>query len=244
MADDQTLQDQIEDTVTAEDIAADAEVVMPAIDGSDDSEETEVEAPEEQEVVTQNPNHVVVSDLTEEDKTAKGAKWYVLHTYAGHENRVAEQMKQRVQTMNLNDFIYEMLIPTQEKIRVRRGQRETIKEKIFPGYMMIRMKLTDASWLCVRTTQGVTGFVGIGSKPTPLPKHEVEAIQKFMAQGTPSYKAEFSVGEAVKIVDGPFNDFIGTVDAIDIGKGKVTVLVSFFGRETPVELDFLQVSKL
>lgn len=212
---------------------------------ADQTLDPKVEAPEEQEVVTQNPNHIIVDpDISEEDKVKKGAKWYVLHTYAGHENKVAETLQQRIETMSLGGLIFEFLIPTQEKIRVRRGQRETVKEKIFPGYMLIRMKLTDESWLATRTTQGVTGFVGVGNKPTPLPKHEVEAIQKFMSQGAPSYKADFTVGEAVKIADGPFNEFIGSVDSIDPEKGKVSVLVSIFGRETPVELDFLQVSKL
>jgi len=212
---------------------------------ADQAQDQNLQAPDEQEVVTQNPNHIIVTpEITEEQKMKNGAKWFVLHTYAGHENKVAETLQQRIATMGLENLIYEFLIPTQEKIRVRRGQRETVKEKIFPGYMLIRMKLTDESWLATRTTQGVTGFVGVGNKPTPLPKHEVEAIQKFMSQGAPSYKADFTVGEAVKIVDGPFNEFIGSVDSIDPEKGNVTVLVSIFGRETPVELDFLQVSKL
>ena len=211
---------------------------------ADQTQAQNPQAPEEQEVITANPNHIIITDLSEEEKLKKGAKWYVLHTYAGHENKVAETLEQRIDTMSLEGEIFEFLIPTQEKIRVRRGQRETIKEKIFPGYMLIRMKVTDASWLAVRTTQGVTGFVGVGNKPTPLPKHEVEAIQKFMSQGAPSYKADFSIGEAVKIIEGPFNEFIGSVELIDVEKGQVTVLVSIFGRETPVELDFLQVSKL
>lgn len=209
-----------------------------------DANQSTVQAPDLQEAVVKNPSHVIISEVDEETKKARRAKWYVLHTYSGHENKVASTLKQRVETMGLQDFIYEALIPTQEKIQIRRGQKKTVKEKIFPGYMLIRMALTDESWLCVRTTQGVTGFVGIGNSPTPLPKHEVEAIQKFMSQGTASYKANFSVGEAVKIVEGPFTDFIGAVDSIDEEKGKVTVLVSIFGRETPVELDFLQVSKL
>lgn len=205
---------------------------------------TDMAAPESQETVAKSTSHVMISDISEEEKTKRKAKWYVVHTYSGHENKVAHTLKQRVETMNLLPFIFEVLIPTQEKIQIRRGQKKAVKEKIFPGYILIRMVLTDESWLCVRTTQGVTGFVGIGNSPTPLPKHEVEAIQKFMAQGAASYKANFSVGEAVKIVEGPFSDFIGSVDAIDEGKGKVSVLVSIFGRETPVELDFLQVSKL
>jgi len=200
--------------------------------------------PEVQEVTQSNPGHVIIGDISDNPAKQRKAKWYVLHTYSGHENRIAETLKQRAETMNLTGEIYEVLIPTQEKIQIRRGQKQQIREKIFPGYIMVRMNLTDEAWLCVRTTQGVTGFVGVGSQPSPLPKHEVEAIKKFMSQGVTTYKANFTVGEAVKIVDGPFNDFIGSVDGIDEDKGKVTVLVSIFGRETPVELDFLQVSKL
>ncbi|OGJ21928.1 MAG: transcription termination/antitermination protein NusG [Candidatus Pacebacteria bacterium RIFCSPHIGHO2_01_FULL_46_10] len=174
----------------------------------------------------------------------KRAKWYVVHTYSGHENKVAETLKQRAFNMDLQDYILEMLIPTQEKIQIKRGKKQTVKEKIFPGYMLVKMILTDASWLAVRTTQGVTGFVGVGNKPTPLPENEVKTIQKYMAQGAPSYKANFSIGEAVRIVEGPFTDFLATVDRIDEEKGKVSVLVSIFGRETPVELDFLQVIKI
>src|SRR3989344_3936382 len=195
--------------------------------------------PEEQTVVASTPNHIVITQS--EDKRAK---WYVVHTYSGHENKVAETLKQRAFNMDLQDYILEMLIPTQEKIQIKRGKKQTVKEKIFPGYMLVKMILTDASWLAVRTTQGVTGFVGVGNKPTPLPENEVKTIQKYMAQGAPSYKANFSLGQAVKIVEGPFVDFLGTVDTIDEEKGKVSVLVSIFGRETPVELDFLQVIKI
>ena len=197
------------------------------------------EVPEVQEVKVSTPNLVVISEAEN-----KKARWYVVHTYSGHENKVAETLKQRTQTLNLTDKILAVLIPTQEKIQIKRGQRKTVSEKIFPGYMLVQMELTDDSWLAVRTTQGVTGFVGMGNKPTALPKHEVEAIKKYMAQAAPQYKAEYVEGEAVKIVDGPFNDFLGTVKSIDEGKGKVEVLVSIFGRETPVELDFLQVQKV
>lgn len=195
--------------------------------------------PEVQEVQVATPNVVMISDA----QNAK-ARWYVVHTYSGHENKVAETLKQRTQTLNLTDKILAVLIPTQEKIQIKRGQRKTVNEKIFPGYMLVQMELTDDSWLAVRTTQGVTGFVGMGNKPTPLPRHEVDAIKKYMSQGAPQYKAEFVEGEAVKIVDGPFNDFLGTVKSINEEKGKVEVLVSIFGRETPVELDFLQVQKV
>jgi transcriptional antiterminator NusG len=170
--------------------------------------------------------------------------WYVLHTYSGYEDSVALNLKQRIENLGMQDKIFDAIVPKEKKIKIRDGKRTTFDEKIFPGYMLVRMELTDDSWLAVRTTQGVTGFVGIGNKPTPLPKHEVQAIQKYMKLGTPQYKADFVEGEAVKIVDGPFNEFLGTVNSIDEGKGKVTVLVSIFGRETPVELDFLQVQKV
>lgn len=195
--------------------------------------------PDIQEVKVANPNLIVISTV-ENNK----AHWYVVHTYSGHESKVAETLKQRAKTLNLSDKIIQVLIPTQEKIQIKRGERKTIREKIFPGYMLVYLELTDDSWLAVRTTQGVTGFVGIGNKPTALPKHEVEAIQKYISQSAPQYKAEFVEGEAVKITDGPFNDFLGSVQSIDESKGKVEVLVSIFGRETPVELDFLQVEKI
>ncbi|MEX0896209.1 MAG: transcription termination/antitermination protein NusG [Patescibacteria group bacterium] len=197
------------------------------------------EVPEVQEVKVDTPNVVTISE-TENKK----ARWYVVHTYSGHEAKVAETLKQRAETLGLTDKIISVLIPTQEKIQIKRGQRKTVHEKIFPGYMLVQMELIDDSWLAVRTTQGVTGFVGVGSKPTPLPKHEVEAIRKYMTQAAPQYKADYVEGEAVRIVDGPFNDFLGTVSTINEDKGKVEVLVNIFGRETPVQLDFLQVKKV
>lgn len=195
--------------------------------------------PEVQEVKVESPNLFPISDAQN-----KKARWYVVHTYSGHENKVAETLKQRAETLNLTDKIIAVLIPTQEKIQIKRGQRKTVSEKIFPGYMMVNMELTDDSWLAVRTTQGITGFVGIGNKPTALPKHEVDAILKYSAQTAPQYKADFTEGEAVRIVDGPFNDFLGTVSSINEEKGQVEVLVNIFGRETPVTLDFLQVKKV
>ncbi len=170
--------------------------------------------------------------------------WYVIHTYSGHENKAAEAMKQRIQTMNLSDRIFDVIVPTRNIVVVRHGKKEETKEKIFPGYILVRMNLNDESWLAVRTTPGVTAFVGIGNKPTPIPEKEVEAILKFTLIAAPKFKTRFSKSEAVKIIDGPFADFLGTVESIDEDKGKVRVLVSIFGRETPVELDFLQVAKL
>ncbi|MBU0572358.1 transcription termination/antitermination protein NusG [Patescibacteria group bacterium] len=184
------------------------------------------------------PGHIVIND-----KKNSKAKWYVVHTTSGHEVRVAETLRQRVETMNLKDSIFEILVPTQDRVVIRGGKKATVKEKIFPGYMLVKMILDDPTWLAVRTTPGITGFVGAGSKPTPLSEKEVDNIQKFVSAPAKRFKTKFSVGEAVKITDGPFSDFLGTIDDIDEEKGKVKVLVSIFGRETPVELDFLQIAK-
>lgn len=172
------------------------------------------------------------------------AKWFVLHTYSGHENRVAAAIRQRSEAMNIANQVFDIVVPTRDTVTVKRGKKEEVKEKIFPGYILVRMILNDDSWLVVRTTPGVTAFVGIGNRPTPLSEKEVDSIMRFSQLAAPKFKAAFSKGEAVKIVDGPFADFLGTVESIDDAKGKVKVLVSIFGRETPVELDFLQVSKL
>lgn len=194
------------------------------------------------ETIQPATNHIILNKPT--PKQDEKAKWYVVHTYSGHELKVTQTLKQRIDSMGLNDYIFEVLIPTQNKIKISKGKRYEVAEKIFPGYMLIKMILNDNSWLTVRTTAGITSFVGVGNKPTPLPPKEVEAIQKFMVMDAPKYKASFSIGEAIKIIEGPFADFLGTVDHIDDDKGKVRVLVSIFGRETPVELDFLQVAKI
>jgi len=190
-------------------------------------------------LVQTTENHIIIKKSDD-----KKANWYVAHTYSGHEKKVANLLQQRVKSMNLTDKILEILIPTQNKIKISKGAKQKVAEKIFPGYLLVKMILSDDAWLTVRTTQGITGFVGVGNKPTPLNSKEVETIIKFTQMEAPKYKAKFSVGEAIKIVDGPFANFLGTVDHIDEEKGKVTVLVSIFGRETPVELDFLQVSKI
>jgi len=182
---------------------------------------------------------------TEQVNPAAGlGKWFVVHTYSGHENKASTALKQRIAAMNLSGKIFEILVPTRNIIQVKHGKKEETKEKIFPGYILVRMNLDDESWLAVRTTQGVTAFVGMGNKPTPISDSEVAAIMKFMKLEAPKFKTRFTTGEAVKIIDGPFADFLGTVESIDEAKGKVKVLVSIFGRETPVELDFLQVAKL
>ena len=185
------------------------------------------------------PGHIVITK-TEDPK----ARWYVVHTASGHEARVSETLRQRVETMNLQKNVFELLIPTQDRVIIRGGKKTTVKEKIFPGYLIVKMILDDPTWLAVRTTPGVTGFVGTGNQPSPLSELEVANILKFISAPAPRFKTKFSVSEAIKIVDGPFADFLGTIHEIDEAKGKVKVLVSIFGRETPVELDFLQIQKV
>ncbi len=173
-----------------------------------------------------------------------GTCWYVVHTYSGHENKVAHTLKQRIESEHLEKKILDVLVPTQDKIEIKGGKKVNVNEKIFPGYILVKMVLDDVSWLAVRTTQGVTSFVGMGNKPTPISEAEVATIVKFTQTEAPMYKQVFMPNDTVKIVDGPFADFIGKIDNVDQEKGKVKVLVSIFGRETPVELDFLQVQKL
>jgi len=172
------------------------------------------------------------------------AKWYVIHIQTGYENKVKHALEQRVKSLSVEDKIFDIVIPTREVVAIKKGKKAKAVEKVFPGYVLIRMILDDDSWLVVRTTEGVTGFVGAGLKPTPISDKEVEAIMKFVSQEQPKFKTKFTVGEAVKITEGPFADFLGTIEAIDDERGKVKVLVSIFDRETPVELDFLQVTKL
>jgi transcriptional antiterminator NusG len=175
---------------------------------------------------------------------AQPGKWYVIHVKTGYEGRVKQALEQRIKSLGVAEQIFDIVVPTREVVVVKKGKKSKIKEKVFPGYVLIRMIMNDDSWLVVRTTEGITGFVGAGLKPTPISDKEVEAIMKFVKQEQPKFKTKFSVGEAVKIIEGPFADFLGSIQAIDEEKGKVRVLVSIFDRETPVELDFLQVAKL
>jgi len=169
--------------------------------------------------------------------------WYVIHCYSGYENKVRHNLEQRIETMGMKDMIFDVVIPTQEEIEVKDGKRRTVERHIFPGYVLVNLQLTEESWYVVRNTPGVTGFVGMGNNPTPLRPEEVSQIIKRMEADAPTVKVTYKVGERVRIVDGPFNDFRGLVSEIDMERTKVRVLVSFFGRETPVELDFLQVEK-
>jgi len=170
--------------------------------------------------------------------------WFVIHTYSGYEERVKKNLEQRIKLMDGGNEVSEVIIPTEEEIEVRSGQKRTVTKKILPGYLLIQMKMNDQSWGVVRNTPGVTGFVSSGNKPVPLQEEEVERVIKQMTAEAPKVKVGFRKGESVRVTDGPFIDFIGVVDDISTAKGKVKVLLSLFGRETPVELDFLQVEKL
>ncbi len=172
-----------------------------------------------------------------------GPAWYVIHCYSGYENKVRHNLEQRIETMGMKDKVFDVVVPTQEEIEVREGKRRTVERHIFPGYVLVNMLLSEESWFVVRNTPGVTGFVGMGNLPTPLRPEEVAQILRRMEAEAPMVKVTFKVGERVRIVDGPFNDFRGVVSEIDMERTKVRVMVSFFGRETPVELDFLQVEK-
>ncbi len=182
------------------------------------------------------------AELSLEGATDQRA-WYVVHCYSGYENKVRHNLEQRIETMGMKDRIFDVVIPTQEEIEVKDGKRRTVERHVFPGYVLVNMILSEESWYVVRNTPGVTGFVGMGNQPTPLRQEEVSQILKRMEAEAPHVKVTFKIGERVRIVDGPFNDFRGTVSELDMERNKVRVMVNFFGRETPVELDFLQVEK-
>jgi transcriptional antiterminator NusG len=185
----------------------------------------------------------IPTDLPSVEVTVEGPAWYVIHCYSGYENKVRHNLEQRIETMGMKDMIFDVVIPTQEEIEVKDGKRKKVERHIFPGYVLVNLALTEESWYVVRNTPGVTGFVGMGNSPTPLRPEEVAQIVKRMEAEAPTVKVTYKVGERVRIVDGPFNDFRGVVSEIDMERTKVRVMVSFFGRETPVELDFLQVEK-
>lgn len=171
-------------------------------------------------------------------------QWFVVHTYSGYEDRIKQNLEQRIKFMDAGSEISQIVIPTEDEIEVRNGQRRTVTKKILPGYILIQMDMSDRSWNIVRNTTGVTGFVGGGDKPVPLREEEVDQILKQMAAKTPRVKVGFRKGQSIRVTDGPFIDFVGVVDEISSGKGKAKVLLSLFGRETPVELDFLQMEKI
>jgi transcriptional antiterminator NusG len=228
-----------------EDNVADATSTTAAV------KETQVGEPEAEEITeateAAESEGEETADETEADAEVAEPQderdWYVIHCYSGYENKVKHNLEQRIDTMQMQGQIFQVVIPTEDEMEVRDGKRRVIERRVFPGYILVQMVLTDDSWFVVRNTPGVTGFVGMGNEPTPLRPEEVQAIMKRMEAEAPKIKVTFKPGQKVRIIDGPFNEFIGVVDEIDMERAKVRVLVSFFGRETPVELDFLQVEK-
>ncbi|MFN2196325.1 MAG: transcription termination/antitermination protein NusG [Anaerolineales bacterium] len=182
-------------------------------------------------------------EVGEAEEEGDGRAWFVVHCYSGYENKVRHNLEQRIDSMGMKDRIFDVVVPTEEEIEVKDGKRRTVERRVFPGYILVNMIMTEESWYVVRNTPGVTGFVGMGNNPTPLRPEEVSSIIRRMEADAPRIKVTFKPGERVRIVDGPFNDFRGTVAEIDMERAKVRVMVNFFGRETPVELDFLQVEK-
>lgn len=173
-----------------------------------------------------------------------GRRWYAIHTYSGYEESVADSLKQRIETMDMGEKIFAILVPKEKKIKIKNGKRRVMEEKIFPGYVLVEMVVTDDSWYVVRNTPNVTGFIGTGTTPTPIAQEEVDALMKRVGVSEPEFTIDVGKGDPVTITDGPFKGQQGKVDDVDEGRGKVRVLVSLFGRETPLELDFLQVKKV
>jgi transcriptional antiterminator NusG len=203
------------------------------------------ETPPAEEATAEAPIAVEAQERAEpQPPPDDGRHWYVIHTYSGYEDKVKANLEHRVQNMDMAHKVFGVVVPQVDEIEIRDGQRRTVPRKIFPGYVLVEMIMDEESWYVVRNTPGVTGFVGSAHEPTPLEEAEVKSILRQMRSEEPRIKVGFVIGQSVRITDGPFIDFIGSVDGLNLEKGKVKVLVSFFGRETPVELDFLQVERL
>jgi transcriptional antiterminator NusG len=236
--------DDVEESATEAAAEALGEV---GVDAEDEAEIEESESEDDAlvEDAAQEPEEL--EDLEEEIETVQepddGRMWYVVHCYSGYENKVRHNLEQRIDTMGMKDRIFDVVVPTEEEIEIKDGKRRNVERRVFPGYILVQMLMDEDSWYVVRNTPGVTGFVGMGNEPTPLRPEEVSQIIKRMEAEAPRIKVTYKIGQKVRIIDGPFNDFIGTVADIDMERAKVRVMVSFFGRETPVELDFLQVEK-
>jgi len=211
------------------------------LDEDSPAEEVASEAVEEPLV---DDMHQPEEATQEEEVEDDGRRWFVVHCYSGYENKVRHAIEQRIETMGMESKIFDVIVPTEEEMEIREGKRRVVERRVFPGYILVQMIMDEDSWYVVRNTPGVTGFVGMGNKPTPLRPEEVQQIMHRMEADAPVVKVTFKPGQKVRITDGPFNDFIGTVEDIDVERTRVRVMVSFFGRETPVELDFLQVEKV
>jgi transcriptional antiterminator NusG len=216
----------------------------PALEDLDQMDQDQDQAAESEEAAYPASQEAGLgSALEAAEYPEDGRAWYVVHCYSGYENKVRHNLEQRIESMGMKDMIFDVVVPTEEEIEVKEGRRRTIERRVFPGYILVFMIMTEESWYVVRNTPGVTGFVGMGNTPIPLRPEEVSQIIKRMEAEAPRIKVTFKPGERVRIIDGPFNDFRGTVSEIDMERAKVRVMVNFFGRETPVELDFLQVEK-
>ena len=233
-------EEEFEETEEFEDVGdLEAPIESPLIDGDAEENATSLDLTEDATLLDLTGELLEAEAYQEGD----GRAWYVVHCYSGYENKVRHNLEQRIETMGMKDKIFDIVVPTEEEIEVKEGKRRTVERRVFPGYILVNMILSEESWYVVRNTPGVTGFVGMGNSPTPLRPEEVSQIIKRMEAEAPRIKVTFKAGERVRIVDGPFNDFRGTVSEIDMERAKVRVMVNFFGRETPVELDFLQVEK-
>lgn len=231
---------------SAEEIEAIAEVESSPAEGETEDvvsieEDVSVEQPSDGE--DEEPDQELAAAPARAEEPDDGRLWYVVHCYSGYENKVRHNLEQRIETMGMKAKIFDVVVPTEEEIEIKNGKRRTVERRVFPGYILVQMIMDEDSWYVVRNTPGVTGFVGMGNEPTPLRPEEVSQIVKRMEAEAPRIKVTYKLGQKVRIIDGPFNDFIGTVSDIDMERAKVRVMVSFFGRETPVELDFLQVEK-
>jgi transcriptional antiterminator NusG len=203
----------------------------------------------ENAVVTEHTNDIEQSSLgsaTQQPNTQEDRLWYAIHTYSGYENKVKSHLEARINSMDMRKKIFRVIVPMEEEVEIKQGQRRTVQRKVFPGYVLVEMVMSDEAWYVVRNTPGVTSFVGSGTHPIPLQEHEMKTILKQVTKETekPKAKISFAKGQSVRVIDGPFTEFIGTVSDINMDRNKVTVLVSFFGRETPVILDFLQIEKI
>ena len=212
--------------------AADADTAE-AVEGDGDATEPDADESQDEQV----------DSAEEEPEPDDGRAWFVVHSYSGYENKVKNNLEHRIESMNMQDKIFQVVVPTEEEIEIREGHRRKTKRRVFPGYILVQMLMDEESWYVVRNTPGVTGFVGTGSRPTPLRPEEARKIFDRMEMEAPKIKVGFREGQTVRIADGPFVDFVGVVENLNLDKGKVTVMVSFFGRDTPVELDLLQVQK-
>ncbi len=231
---------QVEEKAEEAKAEAQAEELVEGAEAETQAEEMVEEA--EAEIQAEETDEQVETE-TEVSEPQDDRAWYVIHCYSGYENKVKHNLEQRIETMQMQDQIFQVVVPTEDEMEVRDGKRRVVERRVFPGYILVQMILNNDSWYVVRNTPGATGFVGMGNEPTPLRPEEVQAIMKRMEAEAPKIKVTFKPGQKVRIIDGPFNEFIGMVDEIDMERAKVRVLVSFFGRETPVELDFLQVEK-